>query len=141
MTANYYNTLMQLRALIVDDEGPIRRFLEELCEASGFVVDSVADGEPASVLLSSLLGRYDVVFLDIRMPNWNGYDTLAMLEGKDNRRYIVVTSGYADPEIINYAEKHPNVLKLLSKPFGTGVISEILRDVTLARHAKHDPRD
>jgi DNA-binding response OmpR family regulator len=123
---------MQLHALVVEDEGPIRRFLEELCEANGFTVDSVSDGQPAYVLLSSLVGRYDIVFLDIRMPEWNGYDTLSLLEGKEgNRKYIVATTGYLDPETEQYVNGHQNIIKTLTKPFSTGSIAEILRDITI----------
>lgn len=128
---------MQLRALIAEDEGPIRRFLEELCEVNGFTVDAVCDGQPAYVLLSSMAGTYDIAFLDIRMPGWSGYDTLSMLEGKEQgRKFIVVTSGYMDKDIEDYVNKHPNVIKILTKPFGTSVIAEVLRDVMVNKLPK-----
>jgi CheY-like chemotaxis protein len=121
------------RVLVAEDEGCIRRLLEELCEASGFSVDAVCDGQAASCLMNSMNGKYDIIFMDLAMPNWDGLDAIETYHGRGKR--IVVVSGMIDAELRRYLESHPHVMSILEKPFTTGRIAAILRDVILSSQA------
>ena len=72
--------MSQLRALIVDDEEPIRTMLAAVVQQSGFDVDTAADG--AEAIASIDRDGYSVLLLDIMMPRVNGYDVLRHLEAK-----------------------------------------------------------
>jgi DNA-binding response OmpR family regulator len=63
---------MAKRILIADDEPNIVMSLEFLMEASGFEVQTAADGEQAIEAIAAF--RPDLVLLDVMMPKRNGYE-------------------------------------------------------------------
>lgn len=62
----------KLRILIVDDEKDIVAVLRRGLERSGFEVDGFID--PKEALANFKKERYDLVILDIKMPNMNGFE-------------------------------------------------------------------
>jgi two-component system, LytTR family, response regulator len=81
-----------IRALIVDDEALARRSLSSLLEAeSDFeVVGECADGR--SALAAILRSEPDVVFLDVQMPEMDGFSLLSTLSDKHAPAVIFVTA-------------------------------------------------
>jgi DNA-binding response OmpR family regulator len=65
------------RILIVEDELPMRRGLEDVLQAEGYRVLSAPDGE--SGLRRALEEKPDLVLLDIMMPKLDGYAVCAEL--------------------------------------------------------------
>ena len=61
--------------LVVDDEAEIRTSLEEILREEGYGVASAATAAEAMVLLED--APYDVVLLDIWLPDRDGLDVLA----------------------------------------------------------------
>ena len=59
------------RILIVDDEPINRRVLENHLCLAGYTVDEVGSGKEA---LERIENRYDLILLDIMMPNMSGYE-------------------------------------------------------------------
>ncbi|HEV7578014.1 MAG TPA: response regulator [Caldimonas sp.] len=68
-----------MRALIVDDEAPARRKLRRMLEAFADVevVGEAGDGGAALSLAATL--QPDVIFLDVQMPEFDGFDVAASL--------------------------------------------------------------
>jgi two-component system LytT family response regulator len=76
-----------VRVLIVDDEQPARARLRRLLEAStagvagglaaGLIVEEARDGVEALALVAQM--RFDVVFLDMQMPEVSGLEVAASL--------------------------------------------------------------
>lgn len=68
-----------MRVLIVDDEPPARRRLRRLLEAASDVelVGEAGDGNQAAALIAEL--EPDAVFLDVQMPDLDGFGVLAAL--------------------------------------------------------------
>jgi two-component system LytT family response regulator len=68
-----------VRALIVDDEAPARRKLRRMLEAFADVevVGEAGDGGAALSLAATL--QPDVIFLDVQMPEVDGFDVAASL--------------------------------------------------------------
>ena len=62
----------KLRILIVDDEKDIVAVLRRGLERNGFKVDGFID--PKEALANFKKERYDLVILDIKMPNMNGFE-------------------------------------------------------------------
>ena len=62
----------KLRILIVDDEKDIVAVLRRGLERNGFEVDGFID--PKEALANFKKERYDLVILDIKMPNMNGFE-------------------------------------------------------------------
>lgn len=82
-------TIMNLRAVIVDDEDLARKnlamMLEDYCPEID-VIGEASDKEEAKSIIES--SNPDVVFLDIRMPS--GSEGFELLESMENRNFLVV---------------------------------------------------
>jgi two-component system, OmpR family, response regulator ChvI len=70
-----------LRILIVDDEPDITSSLKIGLERHGFQVDAFND--PKKALAEFKPNRYDMIFLDIRMPQMNGFELYRGLRASD----------------------------------------------------------
>ena len=113
-----------MRALIVDDDEPIRVMLAAIIRQHGFSVDTARDGREAIGKIKS--ATYDVLLLDLMMPRVNGYDVLRHIrEEKPDllRRTIVAT---AVPERELQTKLTEPVFKVHSKPFD---LSALLADI------------
>jgi len=77
--------------LIVDDEKDVGRTLELMLENYGFDIDFFTD--PAIALEKFKPNQYDLVILDIRMPDPNGFELYDELKSKDsNIKTLFITA-------------------------------------------------
>ena len=84
--------------LVVDDIEDNRFALSRRLAREGYLnVTTAADGRQALDLLNSKL--FDLVLLDIMMPNVNGYEVLAEMKANDSLRHIPVIMISAVDEI------------------------------------------
>jgi CheY-like chemotaxis protein len=63
---------MSKRILVVDDEPDVCVGLEKVLNENGFAVDSYED--PVLAVENFKAGLYDLVILDIKMPELNGFE-------------------------------------------------------------------
>ena len=70
------------RILVVDDDAPIRRLLQRFLSGNGFAVETASDAGQAERALSA--AAYDLMVLDIMMPDESGMELLARLKGRHN---------------------------------------------------------
>ncbi|MGR4001225.1 MAG: response regulator transcription factor [Alphaproteobacteria bacterium] len=70
---------MTNQILIVDDDPPLRRLLHRFLSGNGFHVDTVSNSAEAENILNKK--SYDLMILDIMMPDESGIDFLARLRG------------------------------------------------------------
>ena len=62
---------MSKRILVVDDESDVCLALKRILDENGFTVDSYED--PLLALEKFRANLYDLVILDIKMPEMNGF--------------------------------------------------------------------
>jgi two-component system LytT family response regulator len=86
---------MSLRVLIADDEAPARAKLRRYLEAArGFTLaGEAAGGREALALIAEL--HPDIVFLDIRMPDMDGFEVLQAL-GETLPAEVVFVTAHGD---------------------------------------------
>ena len=79
--------------LIVDDHPEFRRAARELLSSDNFVVVGVATGALEAVAMAGALVP-DVVLLDIRLPDGDGFAVADTLAALDPRPAVVLTSSH-----------------------------------------------
>lgn len=82
---------MARTAVIVDDHAPFRAQAALLVEAAGYeVVASCGDGRSALAAISEL--RPDLVLLDVQLPDTDGFQLMAQLDGGLDPPTVVLVS-------------------------------------------------
>jgi two-component system, OmpR family, KDP operon response regulator KdpE len=113
-----------MRLLVVDDERPIRRFLNASLSGQYTVLEA-ATGEEA--LAATVSGHPDVVILDIGLPDMDGIQVTRRLREWTQIPIIVVS--VRDREEDKIAALDAGADDYLTKPFGTGELMARLRAV------------
>jgi DNA-binding NarL/FixJ family response regulator len=82
--------------LIADDHAMIRTGLRQYLERDGSI-DTIGEAASGAETLQGLRdGQWDLVILDINMPDGNGIDTLRKIRLEHPNARVLVVSGYAE---------------------------------------------
>jgi DNA-binding NtrC family response regulator len=81
------------RILLVDDEERFRLTLKKMLAAQGLAVTALASG--ALALQELERQAFDVVLLDIRMPEMDGIKTLAAIKAGHPEIEVIILTGHA----------------------------------------------
>lgn len=81
------------RILVVDDQKRFRDTMCKLLNLKGFPAIPAGSGPEAISKVQT--DSYDVVILDVRMPEMGGIDVLAKLKGIDPELEVIIMTGYA----------------------------------------------
>jgi two-component system KDP operon response regulator KdpE len=112
----------KLRALIVDDERPIRRFLNASLSGAYMILEAATGEEALAITVS---GRPDVIILDLGLPDMDGVDVTRRLREWTQTPIIVVS--VRDREEDKIAALDAGADDYLTKPFGVGELMARLR--------------
>lgn len=83
-----------LTALVVDDEAPARARLSKLLTSAAENVQVVAEAADGAEALDVMKSQdIDVVFLDIQMPELNGFEVLERID-PESRPSVIFTTAY-----------------------------------------------
>jgi len=102
------------RILIVDDEVDITEPLGEHLFIEGYQVASAGDGQEAISLIHGK--KFDVVILDLYMPNMDGFGVLKYLKGTFPKTKVIVMTGHPTPENLSRC-KDLGAEKIIQKPY------------------------
>ena len=90
--------------LVIDDDPLLRRLLFRLIKEIGYecvCAESLADG-----LKQIENGSFDVVFLDVALPDGSGLDLLPHIKNTESSPEVIIITGYADSDGAELAIKH-----------------------------------
>ena len=79
-------TMKKNRILIVDDEDDVNLLFKMVLEDNGFKVDTFND--PLVALQNFTAGSYDLLLLDMVMPNMNGFELYQKIRMIDDKAKI-----------------------------------------------------
>ena len=82
-----------MKLLVIEDERLIARFLLKGLRARGYHVDHVETGTEALQRISE--GGYDLVLLDLGLPDLDGLDVLSALRKIESRLPVIVLTARA----------------------------------------------
>ncbi len=102
--------------LVIDDSAVDRYHLVSLLKSLGHAVDQCAD--PNEVIKMITSKRYKIVFLDVVMPDFDGYRLLRSIRLDPNigNQYVVICSVKKTPLEINYGLERAGANDYLPKP-------------------------
>jgi len=128
--------MSQGRVLVIDDEDDIRELCRVNLEFEGFQVIDAANGREG--LDAAAQHGPDVIFLDLMMPEMDGWDVLRRLKEDDATAHIPVVLLTArtgeDDQMRGWQE---GILEYVSKPFNPLSLVEWAKRAMEPR----DPRD
>lgn len=117
-----------MKVLIVDDNRDITGLLSKFLKAKGF--ENVVTNDPRDGLDRIKDGNYDVVLLDISMPEFSGIDIIKKLEKekilKDQKIIIFSATAFTTTQI-NELLKKDGIQGCLKKPIQ---LNELLTAIT-----------
>ena len=88
---------MNKRVLIVDDEPDVNLAVKIDLEENGFKVDSFTDPFLALENFRKEAGMYDLLMLDIKMPDMNGFELYKQIKKIDDKvKVCFLTAGEMD---------------------------------------------
>ena len=118
-----------LRILVVDDERPIRRFLNASLSGAYTVLEAATGQEAMSVAVS---GHPDAILLDLGLPDMDGVELTRRLREWTQIPIIVISVRDHEEDKITALDAGAD--DYLTKPFGVGELMARLR-VALRRSA------
>ena len=126
--------------LVVDDEAEIRNSLEEILREEGYGVATAATAAEALVLLQD--APYDVVLLDIWLPDRDGLDVLGEIHAlpADSRPEVVIISGHGTIETAVKATKL-GAYDFLEKPLSIDKTLILIKNAIDAKRLREENRE
>src|ERR1017187_2956133 len=112
--------------LVVDDEFEIREGLELLLNTEGYSTSSAETGEAGLALLEDK--PFDLLLLDVSLPDRNGLDLLREIHRRDPHLSIVLITAYGSIDMARAAFKS-GAMDYITKPWSN---DELLAQVAQA---------
>ena len=80
--------------LLVDDEEDIAKLFKKALERAGFIVDTYND--PLQSLSNYKAGMYDLLLLDIKMPEMNGFELYKKIRQIDDKTKVCFMTAFEE---------------------------------------------
>jgi DNA-binding response OmpR family regulator len=120
---------MSMRFLLVEDDPRMLTLVHRAFAEDGHVVDDATTG--AAALLAAAAAEFDVIVLDVMLPDLSGFEVLRRLRGRGDRTpVLMLTARDAVADVV--AGLNAGADDYLTKPFSLAVLMARLR--ALSRH-------
>jgi two-component system alkaline phosphatase synthesis response regulator PhoP len=83
----------QPRIMVVDDDPDITMIVKRALNIAGYT-EVIAFNNPIEVLANFEIGKYDLIVLDIQMPQMSGYDLYRQIRTIDGKVKVCFISAY-----------------------------------------------
>jgi len=111
--------------LIIDDDPGIRLGFREALRAAGFQVESAEDGQEG--LKATMKRDFDLILLDVFMPNMNGLDCIRALKISRPEVPVIIITANEESEIAKQAFKC-GARDLIPKPVPNEMLVRAVRE-------------
>jgi CheY-like chemotaxis protein len=119
-----------MRFLVIDDSSVDRHALASILEILGHQVDRCESATDALSVVEA--GKYDLVFLDVVMPEQDGYKFLRTVRLNPNtaNQYVVFYSNKKTTLEINYGVQRAGANDYLTKPVSRENIEQVIARIS-----------
>ena len=107
------------RILVIDDDDLIRSLFKDTLEREGHGVETADTGAEGIEILKQQ--DYDLVFLDLKMPEMDGAELLRWIRNAKPKQPVIIITGYPGSEMMERAMKS-GPFGVMDKPFGAADI-------------------
>ncbi|MEF3695130.1 MAG: response regulator [Candidatus Cloacimonadota bacterium] len=118
------------RILIVDDEQNILVVLSRTLETAGYEISTASSGKEALELIGS--SKYDLVILDLRLPDLDGLQVLKAIDKMDLESDVVMITAHGNVDVAVEAMKN-GCVDFIQKPFDADHIRKVVDDILARR--------
>jgi two-component system response regulator QseB len=125
-----------MRVLLVEDDRMIARGLDRALRQDGYAVDGVTDGRSAAGALRS--SRFDLVLLDLGLPERDGLDVLRELRGRGDSTPVIIITARDDVQN-RIAGLDSGADDYIVKPFDLDEVAARMRSVLRRTAGRADP--
>ena len=116
--------------LIVDEQFADRETLKTILEDKGYRVTTAKDG--AEAIKKVREKHYDIIFLEVKLPDMNGTQTFEQVKEIDPRATVIMMSGYTEEELVKKAVS-AGAYTCLQKPFDMERVMAMVTEITRGR--------
>ena len=116
-----------MKVLIVEDDVSVTEVIANGIEDLNHGVETALTGE--DTLKKVKKKRFDLVLLDLYLPDCRGYELIPQLKGLWPQIGIVTMTGYNSRELEMVVREH-GVIYYMIKPFRIKVVKEILEHIS-----------
>lgn len=117
------------RVLVVDDEPAIRALVTKIVERAGHPVVGARDGADAIEKLEQ--DHFDVIVLDLMMPNVDGFGLIEHIKNSSRRRPSIIVISAGDSATLRRLDGSL-VHSIVRKPFDIDVLGDLITAAVLS---------
>jgi DNA-binding response OmpR family regulator len=112
--------------LTIDDHTDTTGVVTDYCNMEEIYCKEINDGQKG--LFEIQKGHYDLILLDIAMPDYTGFDILKQLKKQDVRHENIVILTALDLKMEDFKDyTEVGVREILKKPFGLARFDEVVK--------------
>ena len=121
--------LKEAESALFEDESPKPANRHKRSSATfDFIFDEAPNGKKGFEMVQKAMSEnspYAAIFVDMRMPGWDGLETVQHLRGIDKRAEIIFVTAYSDHSIDEIVNAVGNNVSYHCKPFASEEIEQI----------------
>lgn len=127
----------QMKLLLVEDDLRTQEMLKKSFQELGQQVDAATTGQKAIEL--ALANYYDIIFIDITLPDMSGLDVLkSVRKEKRDSTFVAITSHASEEDQDYFTSDEIDIMTVLTKPVSKQDLKACLEDVVIAKSQADD---
>jgi two-component system response regulator HydG len=116
--------------LVVDASFEDRETLKQILEGKGYRLATATDGAEAIALVKER--HYDIVFLEVRLPDMDGFETFEQVKQIDHEAIVIMMTGYTEDDLVRRAITQ-GAYTCIYKPFDIEKVIVLVENIAKER--------